>query len=133
MFLYVHHVHYVVRNRDEMVAYIEKNFGMKPDFLGINSNGKEASYEVGKTEIQIVEPLPGSKQEQHLAQHGPSVYHVAWAVEDAQKMAAELVAKGNKVSQSKGTTRDGYPHCNLDPASSLGVRFELVTGRKKVS
>ena len=33
MFLYVHHVHYVVRNRDEMVAYIEKNFGMKPSYL----------------------------------------------------------------------------------------------------
>jgi methylmalonyl-CoA/ethylmalonyl-CoA epimerase len=130
MFLYVHHVHYVVRNRDDMVAYLEQNFGLKPDFIGINSNGKEASYEVGGTQMQIVEPLPGTKQEQHLAEHGPGVYHVAWAVGDAGLAAKDLSAKGNRMQQTKGTTRDGYPHCNIDPASSLGVRFELVTGRK---
>ena len=28
MFNFVHHVDYVVRNRDELVAYMEKNFGM---------------------------------------------------------------------------------------------------------
>ena len=130
MFLHVHHVHYVVRNRDEMVAYIEKNFGMKPNFVGINSNGKEARYEVDKTQIQIVEPLPGSKQEKHLAEHGPGVYHVAWAVEDAEKMARDLQAKGNKLQQSKAVTRDDDPVCIVDPASSLGVRFQLVTDRR---
>jgi 4-hydroxyphenylpyruvate dioxygenase and related hemolysins len=127
MLLYAHHIHYVVTNLDEMVAYLDENFGMKPDFVGINSNGKEARYEIDKTRMQMVEPLPGSKQEKYLAEHGPGVYHVAWAVEDAEKLGQELVAKGIKLQQSKGTTRDLDPVCNIDPASSLGVRFQLVT------
>jgi methylmalonyl-CoA/ethylmalonyl-CoA epimerase len=128
MFLYVHHVHYVVKNCDEMAAYMEKNFGLKPDFIGINSNGKEARYKIDKTQIQMVEPLPGSKQERYLAEHGPGVYHVAWAVKDAEQAAKDLKQKGNKLLQSKGTTRDNDPVSNIDPASSLGVRFQLVTG-----
>jgi methylmalonyl-CoA/ethylmalonyl-CoA epimerase len=127
MFLYVHHVHYVVKNCDDMAAYIEKNFGMKPDFIGINSNGKEARYKVDKTQIQMVEPLPGSKQERYLAEHGPGVYHVAWAVKDAEQACKDLQQAGNKIVQGKGKTRDNDPVCNIDPASSLGVRFDLVT------
>ena len=33
MLQYVHHVHYVVHNRDAMVDYLEKTFGMQPDHL----------------------------------------------------------------------------------------------------
>ncbi len=33
MLQYVHHVHYVVHNRDAMVDYLEKTFGMTPDHL----------------------------------------------------------------------------------------------------
>ena len=101
MFLYVHHVHYVVNNCDEMAAYMEKNFGMKPDFIGINSNGKEARYKIDKTQIQMVEPLPGSKQERYLAEHGPGVYHVAWAVKDAFKRKA---INSSKAREQHATT-----------------------------
>src|SRR5258705_13971084 len=90
---YVHHVHYVVHNRDEMVKYIEKNFGMKPDELLEYKDKKgrlmkNAYYNIGKTEIQFTEaPDPSSKIAQHLAQCGPSVYHVAWAVDDVENLA----------------------------------------------
>ena len=30
MLLYVHHVHYVVKNLAEMMQYLEKTFGLKP-------------------------------------------------------------------------------------------------------
>ena len=132
MFEYVHHVHYLVNSCDAMVDYLEKNFGMKPEFVGNNKNGKEARYNVGKTEIQITEPLdPSSNHGKFLAKHGPGVHHVAWAVDGIEQLAKDLAAKGNKVKMGKEgegarKTHHGYMVCSLDQASSLGVKFQLV-------
>ena len=35
MFKFVHHVRYLVHDRDAMVEYLEKNFDMKPDRLQV--------------------------------------------------------------------------------------------------
>ena len=61
MFEFVHHIQYVVRNRDEMVAYLDRNFGMKPERLvDREGHSKDAIYQVGQTEIQIGEPAPAT-------------------------------------------------------------------------
>ena len=138
VFKYVHHVHYVVENRDAMVDYFEKNFGMKPVYLGAHPNRKEALYDVGETQIHIVEPLDrSSHQGQHLAMHGPGVYHVAWAVDNIRKVAQELAAKGSKTRRrgkeiSSGQTFEstyGYLSFNIEPSSSYGVLFQLSEAR----
>jgi len=133
MLQYVHHVHYVVQNRDAMVDYLEKNFGMKPDHLVVYEDRgmKDALYDIGKTHIQITEPLdPTSAIGQHLATHGPGVYHVAWGVDNIQKVAQELAAKGNKMRGKDGITESprGYLTSNIDPASSHGLWFQLAEG-----
>jgi len=133
MLQYVHHVHYVVQNRDDMVDYLEKNFGMKPDHLVVYEDRgmKDALYDIGKTHIQITEPLdPTSAIGQHLATHGPGVYHVAWGVDNIQKVAQELAAKGNKMRGKDGITESprGYLTANIDPASSHGLWFQLAEG-----
>jgi methylmalonyl-CoA/ethylmalonyl-CoA epimerase len=133
MLQYVHHVHYVVQNRDAMVDYLEKNFGMKPDHLVVYEDRgmKDALYDIGKTHIQITEPLdPTSAIGQHLATHGPGVYHVAWGVDNIQKAAQELAAKGNKMRGKDGITESprGYLTANIDPASSHGLWFQLAEG-----
>ena len=90
MLNFVHHVHYVVRDRDAMVDYIEKNFGMKPDSLDVHEDRgmKDALYKVGPTLIEITEPLdPNSGIGQHLAKNGPGVYHVAWGVDNLRQVA----------------------------------------------
>src|SRR2546428_13788507 len=100
MLQYVHHVHYVVHNRDAMVDYLEKSFGMKPDHLVVYEDRgmKDALYNVGQTHIQITEPLhPNSDIAKHLATHGPGVYHVAWGVDNLQQVALDLTAKGSKL------------------------------------
>ena len=77
MFKYVHHVHYVVRNLDEMVAYIEKNFGMTPEKqVYYEEQGmKDAHYRMGRTRVQITEPLkPQARIYQFLEQHGPGAF-----------------------------------------------------------
>jgi 4-hydroxyphenylpyruvate dioxygenase-like putative hemolysin len=92
---------------------------------------KDALYDIGKTHIQITEPLdPTSAIGQHLATHGPGVYHVAWGVDNIQKVAQELAAKGNKMRGKDGITESprGYLTSNIDPASSHGLWFQLAEG-----
>lgn len=131
MLKYVHHVHYLVHNRDAMVEYLEKTFGMKPGRLEINpaGHGKEALYDIGETQIQITEPLdPTSPAGKHLATHGPGVYHVAWGIDNLRKAAQEFNAKGNKLSGEEGITKTsgGYLTYNIDRASSHGIWFQLA-------
>lgn len=136
MFKHVHHIHYLVHDRDAMVQYLEKNFGMKPDRMVEYQelHRKEAIYTVGETHFQIVEPTDKkSNQALHLAKHGPGVYHVAWAVDNLQALVPDLLAKGNKLKFDQElantdilTSPRGYPNCNIDPESSHGIWFQLV-------
>lgn len=136
---YVHHVHYVVHNRDAMVKYIEKNFGMKPDDLVDykDSKGrgmKDALYDIGKTHIQITEALdPTCKIAQHLAKCGPGVYHVAWGVGNIEKVAKDLAAKGNAMTGKEGITQSsrGYRTANIETANSHGVWFQFAEGARE--
>jgi catechol 2,3-dioxygenase-like lactoylglutathione lyase family enzyme len=135
MFTSVHHVHYVVRNRDAMVAYIDKNFGLKPVTLADHpGRGKDAMYKVGTTLIELTEPLdPNSAMAKSLARNGPGVWHVAWRVPSVRKAAKDLAAKGNKLRGQGGLTQSprGYTTVNIEPDSSLGVWFQLAQGAAK--
>jgi len=133
MLQYVHHVHYVVHNRDAMVEYLEKMFGMQPDKLVVYEDRgmKDALYDVGQSHIQITEPLdPNSDIAKHLTTHGPGVYHVAWGVDNLRQVAQDLAAKGNKMRGTDGITTSprGYLTANIDPSSSHGLWFQLAEG-----
>src|SRR5688572_17255938 len=124
MFKHVHHVHYLVENHDAMVQYIEKTFGMKPNYVtdDLERHRKEALYDVDKTQIQITEPTnPATAMGQHLAKNGPGVFHVGWAVDNIHDVAKDLAAQGNKLRL--GGMQDsprGYVVSNIEPSSSLG-------------
>jgi catechol 2,3-dioxygenase-like lactoylglutathione lyase family enzyme len=82
MFNFVHHVRILVHNADDMVEYMEKNFGMKPVKVQVyESRGmKNAIYKVGETNLEFTEPLDmNSRMGQFLTQEGPGVYHIALA------------------------------------------------------
>ena len=133
MFKFVHHVRFLVHDRDAMVEYIESNFGMKPDRLQVHENRgmKNAIYKVGPTNFEITEPLdPNSAMGRFLDEQGPGVYHLAWGVDDIRQVAQELAAKGNQMRGDGGITQsaDGYLTANIDPASSLGLPFQLAEG-----
>ncbi len=133
MFKFVHHVHYVVHDRDAMVQYMEQNFGMKPDKLVLYEDRgmKDALYDVGQSHIQITEPLnPDSDIAKHLASHGPGVYHVAWGVDNIRQAAQDLATKGNQMRGKDGVTESprGYLTSNIDPGSSQGLWFQLAEG-----
>ena len=133
MFNFVHHVRILVHDRDAMVEYIEKNFGMKPDRLQVYEDRgmSNAIYKVGPTNFEVTEPLdPNSAMGRYLDQQGPGVYHLAWGVDDVQQVAQDLAAKGNKLSGKDGVSRssDGYLTATSLPESSLGLPFQLAEG-----
>ena len=133
MFKHVHHVHYIVRSREAMVEYLEKNFGMKPTRLIDLENGrmKDALYNIGQTQLQITEPTDtASNMGKFLEKHGPGVYHVAWAVDDIRKVSKELAAKGNKMRGKDGITESphGYLTSNIDTADTHGIVIQLAEG-----
>ena len=135
MFLHVHHVHYICRNLAEMMDYLEKNFGLKPNDVIEHRNLKEALYDIDKTQIQLTEPLdPKSDMAQKLAKDGPGVWHVAWGVKDIRNVAKDLMAKGNKLRNDDGITNSplGYLTINIDKASSKGMFLQLAEGVRKL-
>ncbi|OFW10069.1 MAG: hypothetical protein A3H27_00440 [Acidobacteria bacterium RIFCSPLOWO2_02_FULL_59_13] len=135
MFKYVHHVHYIVRDLDEMVKYLEKNFGHRPDHqANYGDHDIKAIYGVGKTTIEISQPLdPDSNQGKVLAAKGPGIYHVAWAVDNIRQVAEDLAARGNDLGGGDGVkdSPHGYHTVNIDPDSSLGVWFQLAEGESR--
>ncbi len=137
MLKYAHHVHYIVHNLDEMIAYMDKNFGMKPDSVDEHKEYggglKEALYRVDKTLIDIIEPTnPDSSLGQFLRENGPGMLHVAWAIDDIEQAAKDLAQKGNEFSSEQAITRSvrGYREINIDRESSHGIWFQLCEDPK---
>src|SRR3989304_6326904 len=142
----VHHIHYLIRNRDEMVAYMERAFGMKPDRLLEDDGGqwKEVQYFVGPTILKMTEHAPGTKHAKLVEEHGPGVHHVYWGVENITEATRQLKARGTKLlGTEEQNFRDGFrsaaksPHgyyeAYIDPQDSLGVEFRIVHAPKTMS
>ena len=139
MFKYVHHIRFVVRSRDEFVAYMEANFGMEP-FKQTDDrdegHGKEAFYQIGQTELQIDEPAPGSPHAIFLEEHGPGIHHVGWGIDNAQQLAQELMAKGltlrgsaTRAGPEEMATREsglGYMVINIAHKDTPGIAMQMV-------
>ncbi|PKB63969.1 MAG: hypothetical protein BZY80_04790 [SAR202 cluster bacterium Io17-Chloro-G2] len=133
MFKFVHHVRILVHDCDAMVEYIDKNFEMKPERVQVYQQRgmKNAIYKVGPTNFEVTEPLdPNSAMGKYLKEYGPGVYHLAFGVDDIQKSAKDLLAKGVNLRGENGLSQaaDGYYTANTDPATSLGVAFQLAQG-----
>ncbi|HZA24318.1 MAG TPA: VOC family protein [Dehalococcoidia bacterium] len=123
----------LVHNADDMVDYLEKNFGMKPVKVQVYENRgmKNAIYKVGDTNLEFTEPLdPNSGMGKFLEREGPGIYHIAFGVDNLREAARELAAKGNKMRGQDGITQsaEGYLTTNIDPESSLGFPFQIAEG-----
>ena len=105
------------------------------------SGMKNAYYRVGQTIIHFTEPTnPDHETARILRTNGPGVFHVAWAVDDIQQVAQELVDKGNTLRPtmaSRPTTEGGVHQSSrgdytvsINPEDSLGVWFQLAEDPK---
>ena len=132
MLKYAHHVHYVVSNLEEMIAYMEQTFGMKPDpvdeYMVRGAGLKKALYTIDRTQLDIMEPTNSkSNAAKFLKEKGPCVMHIGWGVDNIEQAADDLTAKGTKFSGQGAITQSvrGYQELNIDPESSHGIWFQL--------
>ena len=130
MFKYVHHICYAVKDRDELVEYMDKTFGMKPCELSEAAGGlgREAHYRVGPTLIRFKEPAtdPGANPTpEFLEKHGPGPYLVSWAVDDIVGIAKRLRAQGLTFRDEKGyrLNSEGYYVMSIGPEGSHAPPF----------
>ena len=139
----VHHVTYLVRDFDEVAAYLEKNFGLKKEEGRITEYvpGEAAILvcQVGDAVVDFLAPLKeGTQLAKMLEDNGPGLLHVGYAVENIEEWIAELTAKGNVLTSAMGVDPPlplpspvGYKACNIATSSpgSGGLFFHLSVTR----
>ena len=134
----------VVRDLHSMVATLEQIFGFK-DFRvmewpieGIDSqatyHGEPGNYRmllafatIGKTQIEIIQPLDGENiYSDFLEEHGPGIHHFRLTVPDFEERGANLEARGiNKIASGTGV-HVGSKWAYFDTSEVLeGVIVEL--------
>jgi methylmalonyl-CoA/ethylmalonyl-CoA epimerase len=132
MFNKVHHVTYVVENVDDMASYLDRNFGLKPirsdEFT--DRGFKSILYQIGETLVDFFEPLrDDTPMAQQLRATGPGVMHVAWDVENIDKVFSDLKIKGNEMRGDEPSTSPfGYKTASIEPSSSHGIYLQLAEG-----
>ena len=132
MFMFVHHVHYVVEDLEKVISYMEKNFEMLLDHKGENTERgyNAAIYKVGRTLIEFTQPTKtDTSMAKFLQQKGPGVFHVAWGTDLLEEKAKRLASKGVKLRDSGiGKSPRGYKTLNFDLSDSIGTLFQLAQG-----
>ena len=138
MFKSVHHLNYVVDNLDQMIQFLEENFGMTPDDVVRYDHlyYRDAIYDIGDTHIQITETWnPQTACGRFLTHNkGPGLFHVAWAVDNLPAVARRLALNGHDMGKNDGITHSprGYAACNVDVKRSQGILFQLAEGKRQV-
>ena len=80
MFNNVHHITYIVKSIQQMAAYVETNFGLKPERTDeLSDRGyKSILYRVGTTLVDFFEPTgDDTAMARQLKDQGPGIGHVA--------------------------------------------------------
>jgi catechol 2,3-dioxygenase-like lactoylglutathione lyase family enzyme len=155
MFNKVHHVTYVVPSIDQMAAYLEKYFGLKPIGIAVPPTPegsleppawgwKSLLYKIGDTLMDFTEPLVDERGEaivkrepammfaKMLRETGPGLFHVAWGVDDIDKIFGDLKGRGLKFTQGEHGSAvhesvvGGYRVLNIDPRE-VGPTFANAT------
>ena len=84
------------------------------------------SFPVGTAELHLCAPIgPGLAQE-HLERHGPSLHHLALAVDRLEPAIRRLRALGFDILGVPVETASGIVEVFIDPATTAGLWIQLV-------
>ena len=134
MFDAVHHIAYVVPDREAALALFQDKLGMTPFKIweSEEEGNAYAALKIGETDsyLEIICPTNDevSKFAAHLHEHGPSVHHVAFR-DDAMDatldtLNGEYGIGGTAPIVSSSDWRISF----LDTEKTLGVGLQLVDG-----
>lgn len=130
MFSKIDHLGIAVTDLDEAMALYEGAFCLHVHHREIlEDQGVEAvALEVGQTTIELLEPTrEDSPVARFLADKGPGIHHIAYAVDDIAAVLADLKEQGVRlVDETPRVGLGGTKIAFLHPKSTFGVLSELV-------
>jgi methylmalonyl-CoA epimerase len=124
------HVGVVVTDLDEAIARYASLFGMRVTHRAGNEQlGIVAAFlEMGGAELELIAPTRSdSMVSKFLADRGPGLHHLAYAVPDIKKALADAKSQGLElVDEEPRIGLHGVPIAFIHPKSVGGVLTELV-------
>jgi methylmalonyl-CoA/ethylmalonyl-CoA epimerase len=130
MFTHVDHLGFAVQDIDEAVDFYSRTFGVSEwERIAMPERYMDAAVAcIGDTLIELITPTSEDAAfAKYLREHGPSIHHVAYRVDDIVSALAELQAQGVRLVDAE--PRLGLHNtlvAFLHPKSTMGVLIELV-------
>jgi methylmalonyl-CoA/ethylmalonyl-CoA epimerase len=126
----IDHLGIAVRDLDEALATYAGAFALEVDHREIiEDQGVEAiALRVGESAVELLRPIRDDTSiGRFLAERGPGLHHVAYAVDDLEAALATLRAQGVRLVDDRpriglGGKKIAFVH----PQSTFGVLSELV-------
>ena len=135
MFDAVHHIAYVVPDREEALELFRDKLGMAPFKIweSAEEGNAYAALEVGDSGayLEIICPTDASVSRfaEHLDKHGPSVHHVAFR-DDAMDQTLDVLAQQHGIGGTAPIiSSSDWRISFLDTAATQGLGLQLVDGR----
>ena len=126
----IHHVGVAVANLDEGIGLYASIFGARVTHRAIiEEQGIEGAFlDLGTAELELIAPTradtPLSK---FLADRGPGLHHIAYAVSDIKQALSDARAAGlDLIDAEPRIGLHGVPIAFIHPKSVGGVLTELV-------
>jgi len=135
MFDAVHHIAYVVPDREAALALFQEKLGMTPFKIweSEEEGNAYAALQMGDTDsyLEIICPTNDevSKFAAHLHEHGPSVHHVAFRDDAMDDTLATLSGAFGIGGTDPIVSSSDWRISFLDTDKTLGVGLQLVDGR----
>jgi methylmalonyl-CoA epimerase len=126
----VHHVAFAVEDLDEAVETYRSLLGAEIELRGrLDDQGVEAVYlRLGAGRVELVSALEDDTPVgRFLANRGPGMHHVGFAVDDVTEAVGDLAAQGaNVIEPAPRPGLGGHEVAFVHPESLHGVLAEVV-------
>jgi methylmalonyl-CoA/ethylmalonyl-CoA epimerase len=135
----IDHVAIAVAERDASAGTLNALFGLQigacehvasqaTDVAFLHPQGAQGAPN-DATAVELCAPRGNAALDRFLAQRGPGLHHICFAVEDLPAALAELKAAGVRlIDETPRPGARGHQVAFLHPASTGGVLFELCAG-----
>jgi len=125
MFTNFHHASYLVPGLDAAIKSYAETFGGRETGRGVVPGLGEVGFiQVGAVEVEFIQPEDPAVLEGEAA---PVLHHVAYAVEDLDRVIADYRSRGYRFATEEPITNFmGYRLIYLDPAHTHGTRMHFT-------
>ena len=125
MFTNFHHVSYLVPLLDAAILSYTETFGGRETGRGaVPGLGDVGFVQVGEVEVEFIQPEDPAALDGGVS---PVLHHVAYAVEDLDRVIADYKSRGYRFATEEPITNFmGYRLIYLDSAHTHGTRVHLT-------